>query len=235
MVRIGICDDEGMFCDQLAEKVSGIMEDLSETCEICSFNRPGDLLNATTSFDILLLDIQMPEMSGMELARILREQGNGCAIIFITVLRDYVFDAFEWEAAGYLCKPVDDEKLRGALKRAVSRVNRAAAQRLAVQTKNGWKSIPIHTIYFCEVINRKIYLHTTDGVVDYYGKLEELEKRLDAGFYRCHRSYLVNLDRLSAYTNGRITLENQEQVPVSRLRQKEFMEVMLHHLKSKKI
>ncbi|MDR1701485.1 MAG: LytTR family transcriptional regulator, partial [Sporomusaceae bacterium] len=81
--------------------------------------------------------------------------------------------------------------------------------------------------------NRKIYLYTQNGAIDYYGKLEELEKQLDYRFVRCHRSYLVNLDHLNEYANGEIKLTNKTCVPVSRLRYQEVLAAMMEYMKKK--
>lgn len=231
MIRIAICDDEQTVCALLQEHVSQYMQQADEPFQIKCFSNALQLLHAPAPFDILLLDIQMPGINGVEFARIFRETHSHTALIFITGLQEYVFDAFEVNAIDYICKPIDVDRLQRALARAVQSVHMSVPKHLLVQTMNTCRSVAIDTIYYCEVINRKIYLHTQNGVVDYYGKLAELATQLDSRFVQCHRSYLVNLDYLAQYESGRVTLKNGETLPVSRLRHHEFMSAIMQYMK----
>ena len=88
-------------------------------------------------------------------------------------------------------------------------------------------------IVFCEIINRKIYLNLTSSeVIDYYERIEHLETKLDNHFFRCHRSYLINLKHLKGYKNGIASMDNGKEIPVSRLRSKEFSSVVLQYMKN---
>lgn len=175
----------------------------------------------------------MPEQDGITLAKTIRKFVSRGVIIFTTALKEYVFDAFEVEAFDYICKPIDESRLQRALDRAFKKLREKENRSLFIQTINWCKSVKLDDIYFCEVINRKIYLHTKNGVVEYYCKLEDIEKQLDYRFVRCHRSYIVNLDYLQEFTNVQITLENGDHVPTSRLRRQEFMDAMMAYMKSK--
>lgn len=233
MMKIAICDDEKAACELLMQKVSSYMEEWKEPCEIKCFLSAAELLQTPCSFDLFFLDIQMPKQDGIALAKMIRENENKSIIIFITALAEYVYAAFEVEAFDYICKPIDNIRLKKTLDRAIKKLKENRNKCLFVQTMNWCKSVRLDDIYYCEVINRKIYLHTKKGVVEYYCKLEDIEKRLDYRFIRCHRSYLVNLDYLLEYTNGQITLDNGEHVPVSRLRHQDFMEAMMLYMKKK--
>lgn len=235
MIKIAICDDEKVACELLLQKVLSYMDEWKEPCEIECFFSAAGLLQTPCFFDLFFLDIQMPEQDGIALAKKIRENENRGTIIFITALAEYVYDAFEVEAFDYICKPIDDMRLQKTLDRAIKKLRESEKNCLFVQTMNWCKSVKLDEIYYCEVMNRKIYLHTKTGVVEYYCKLKDIEKQLDYRFVRCHRSYLVNLDFLLEYTNGHITLENGEHIPVSRLRHRDFMEVMMLYMKRKGI
>ena len=175
----------------------------------------------------------MPEQDGLALAKKIRENESQGIIIFITALAECVYDAFEVETFDYICKPVDEARLQRTLGRAFKKLRETENRSLFIQTMNWCKSIKLDDIYFCEVINRKIYLHTKNEVIEYYCKIEDVEKQLDDRFVRCHRSYLVNLDYLLEYANGQISLENGEHVPISRLRHQDFMDAMMRYMKRK--
>lgn len=230
MLHVAICDDEPVMCRLLEKGVSRGMEELREPCQIRCYENAESFLDSQSQTDILLLDIQMPGRNGMELAQKIRRMGNPCALIFITVYKEYVFEAFEVEAVDYLCKPVEQDRLAGALSRAVKRVRGIEEKSLFIRTAGGCRTVKLSGIYYCEVINRKIYLHTRDGVIDFYSRMADVEKELDGRFVKCHRSYRVNLDYLKEYSGGMITLENGDRVPVSKPRQPEFMKALLQYM-----
>lgn len=233
MMKIAICDDEKIACEDLRYKILAHVEERKERCEIECFFSATELLQTSCSYDIFFLDIQMPEQDGLALAKNIRENESRGLIIFITALAEYIYDAFEVEAFDYICKPIEDIRLQKALDRAFKKLRENENRSLFIQTMNWCKSVKLDDIYFCEVINRKIYLHTKNGVIEYYCKLEEIEKQLDYRFVQCHRSYLVNLDYLLEYTNNQITLENGEVVPISRLRHQDFMDALMLYMKRK--
>ena len=235
MIKIAICDDEEIACEELKVKILAYAGKKKEHFEIECFFSAAKLLRTSCAYDIFFLDIQMPEQNGLELAKQLRKNGGRGVIIFITALAEYVYDSFEVEAFDYICKPIEEIRLLKALDRAFKKLDENENRSLFIQTMNWCKSVKLDDIYYCEVINRKIYLHTKNGVIEYYCRIEDIEKQLDYRFVRCHRSYLVNLDYLLEYTNGQITLENGEHVPTSRLRHQDFMDAMMSYMKRKGI
>lgn len=231
MLNIVICDDEAVFCDLLQEKVTQILTAMQEPFTLQTYTKTADLQQANQRFDIIFLDIQMPVQNGLEFAKALRLQGNESAIVFISAFAEYVFDVFSLHAEDFLCKPIDDGKLYAVLDRMIAKKKAEDKKCLFIQTNQWCKSIKLQSICYCEVINRILYVHTTKEVFQYYGKIADLGKQLDARFYQCHRSYFVNLDFVVTYTNGEIVLEDGTHIPVSRLRQKAFMGYMLLHMK----
>ena len=155
-------------------------------------------------------------------------------MIFITFLKEYVLYAFEVEALDYIYKPIEQKRLENALKRAIKHYQKEN-KGILIQNKNCYQTIKLEEIYYCEVMNRKLYLHLQHDVIEYYGKLQEIQKQLDKRFLKCHRSYIVNMDYIKKYESPIITMQNGEKVPVSRLQQKEFIEKMLYYIKGREI
>lgn len=185
-------------------------------------------------FDVFFLDIRMEQPDGMETARRLRERGDQSLLVFVTVLKDCVFDAFEVEAYDYLLKPLDVSHFKRTMDRALRRLARRTARSVMVRRGTGCEVVMLADIMYCEVLDRKIYIHKQDGtVIDYYGRLEELERRVDGRFFKSHRSYLVNLDYVRGCRARQVMLPGEEVVPVSRLRERELTQALLRYMMGK--
>lgn len=231
MITIAVCDDEPDMLSEITGYIIRYMEQASLAYQIKTFTDGQPLLEEPGWFDLYFLDIQMKHSNGMDIAKKLWKQGKRGKYIFITVLSDYVYDAFTVSAADYFIKPIDAARFQQTMDRVLNSLLAAKDKRLIIQKEAWFRTIPYRDIYFCEAINRKIFVHTTQGIIDYYYRLEKLEKQLAGDFFRCHRSYLVNLNHVDGYGNGMAELANGETVPVSRLRQQDFLQAVLHHMK----
>lgn len=240
MLSIAVCEDEQYMIDDLSEKVKFCLENRHISYEFCSFINGELLLESHKKFDLIFLDIQMEGTCGMDVAKILRGRQYDGLIIFTTALKDMVFKSFEVEAFDFLVKPLETGAFSRTLDRAIERINinkeksKSNDQNLIVHKNNEKIIIPYQDIIYCEAINRKVYVHTKMKVIDYYNKLEELEKTLGKEFYRCHRSYLINLKYVRGSRNGTAQMDNEDKVPISRLREQEFAQVILEYMKGKR-
>jgi DNA-binding LytR/AlgR family response regulator len=198
------------------------------------FSSGEELLSGGGQIDICFLDIQMKGMDGMETARRLRADKFQGFLIFITVLKEMVFSSFEVQAYDYLLKPVEEKQFEKTMERLYASMRSAGEDSMLIQKGYEGRIVQKDEIIFCEIIDRKIYLNLTSGeVLDYYEQIENLETKLGSHFFRCHRSYLINLRHLKGYKNGVAYMDNGREVPVSRLRSKEFSGVILQYMKNR--
>ncbi len=233
MIRIAICDDETHMADHIKTMAFNFFRKKNREISLRIFLSGEELLNYDGQIDILFLDIQMKGMDGMETARRLRAEKFQGFLIFITVLKEMVFRSFEVQAYDYLVKPVEEKQLEKTMERLLVSMRSAGEESLFVQRGHEGRIIQKGEIVFCEIIDRKIYLNLDSGeVLDYYERIENLETKLDDRFFRCHRSYLINLKHLKGYKNGTAYMDNGREVPVSRLRSKEFSSVILQYMKN---
>ena len=233
MIRIAICDDEKHMSNHIRAMTSDFFRKKNREISIRTFSSGEDLLSYDGQIDILFLDIQMKGMDGIETARKLRADKFRGFLIFITVLKEMVFLSFEVQAYDYLVKPVDEKQFGKTMERLYTSMQNIGEDSLLVQKGYEGRIIREDEIVFCEVIDRKIYLNLASGeVVDYYERIENLETKLGSHFFRCHRSYLINLKYLKGYKNGTAYMDNGKEVPVSRLRRKEFSGVVLQYMKN---
>lgn len=233
MIHIAVCDDEMHMSNHIRALISDFFRRKNVEMEILQFSCGEELLKYDRPIDILFLDIQMRDMDGMETARKLRERKFRGFLIFITVLKEMVFQSFEVQAYDYLVKPIEEKHFDKTMERLLVSMQNASEENLLIQKGYESRMISLEEIVFCEIIDRKIYLHLTSSeVVDYYERLENLETKLGGRFFRCHRSYLINLKYLKSYKNGTAYLEGGKEIPVSRLRGKEFSSVILQYMKN---
>lgn len=235
MIKFAICDDEPAMARELASYLARYLEEHEVTaCSVSSFSSGRALLEAADGFDVIFLDIQMEEPDGMETARLLRGQGNHSLLVFVTVLMELVFDAFQVEAYDYLTKPLDAARFARTMDRVLQTLEQRTAASIVIQQGSGCEVVPLSDVVYCEVLGRKVYLHKKDGTVTgYYDRLEQLERRVDGRFFRCHRSYLVNLDHVRGCQAGQVLLSQGERIPVSRLRERDLTGALLLHMKKR--
>ena len=232
MLNIAICDDEPSMVSELETRTKRFF---AET-DIAKFYDGSSLLQSCTAgdYDIIFLDIRMNAPDGMETARRLRDQGFDGCLIFVTVLEDHVFEAFEVAAYDYLVKPVDDKKFIRTMTRLQKRLTSSC---LVIQKDSENRLLQLNKIVYCEVLNRKIYIHATDGeTIDYYDTIENLERKLEqsgSSFFRCHRSFLINLEHLKGFGKDIARMRGGANIPVSRLRRKELEAEIVKYLKDR--
>ena len=232
MIHIAICDDEPCMSDALRQMVSAFFCGKNIDTMITQYTSGEQLLHSQKKIDILFLDIQMGGLSGMETAKKLRRRKFKGFLIFITVLREMVFDAFEVQAFDYLVKPIDETRFEHMMGRLLSSLQDAGGAGLLIQKGYESSIIPVEDIVFCEIIDRKVYVHLVSSeIIDFYDRIDHLETKLDDSFFRCHRSFLIHLKYLKSYKNGTAYMENGKEIPVSRLRSKEFSSVILRYMK----
>ncbi len=237
-MRIGICDDEKEIQELIEEKVRKHCPEE----EIVIFSSGEELLAAEPTPDLVFLDIRMDGKNGIETAAGLRRKKKKLLIIFITALEEYVFSAFDVGAFHYLVKPFSDEKFYEVLDRAREEYqesvkpcrNRTADKEdryMIVKAKGIQTKVVLDTIIYGEVFNRKIVLHTTEGKLEYYGKMAELENRLGEDFFRIHRGYLVHFKYVKKYDAANVFLENGGQLIMSKRQFPKFVKGYLRYNK----
>jgi len=235
LLLLAVCDDMPVECAEIAKQIDDILRHMNNDVVIHKFFNGQELLNSKESFDIIFLDIKMPEVSGMDLAKSLREQGKESIIIFITSAKEYVFEAYEVEAFQYLVKPVQTGKLKSVLEKAVKKLQGKTNQDfLMISSDRQTRKILLSDILYIESVGRIAKIHCTKGVMEIYGQIGVLENKLsDKYFFRCHKCYLVNLDYVGTFDKTDITLESGEKIMLAKRRYNDFKKAVLSYTKMK--
>lgn len=230
-MNIAICDDEKTIREQINELIE------NEEPGICAeFYATGDeLLAGRKQFDIVFLDIQMNGLNGIETARALRERNEDTILIFITGLKEYVFEAFDVAAFHYLLKPIEESKFKDVFHRATRELQKRKSRRQEpLLIKAGKRNIALEkeSILYIESRAKKVEIHTAKETIEAYASMNELKLQLGSSFYRCHRSYLINLACIAEYNSESITLNNGECVYLAKERYGEFVKIYMRYLRN---
>lgn len=221
-MNIAICEDETHFAAHLQDIVQQYLEQKARKAAILLYSSGEELSCSGIIPDIILMDIQLSGKNGMDTMKRLREAGCNSQVIFITAYPEYVFQAFDVDAIQYLEKPIDQSKLFSALDKAWNRAVSDDEKTMILTKRASVSKVRIKDITYCEVFNHQTIIHTLSDRYSYSGTLDSLEPELDKRFFRCHRSYLVNLDYVVDKEPGIALLVGGSKVFISRRKQQEF-------------
>lgn len=215
-VRICICDDsseERAFINALVREWS---RQSGTDVSVCEFPTAEAFLFEYEDLvpDLVLLDIEMPGMNGVELAKRLRKGNKLIQIVFITGYSEYIAEGYEVAALHYLLKPVSPEKLFSTLDRALEK-QETDGRKIVFETSAETVQLLFYEIRYIEVMKNYITVYA-EGSYTVKRTLKEIERELDERFLRVGRSYIVNLHYVSRVTRSEIFLRGGESVPLPR-------------------
>lgn len=234
MIKISICEDEKEQQELLKTYIDQIFDGLSIKYKLEVFNSGEELLESyTKDTNILLLDIQMGKINGMETARKIRQLDGKVEIIFITSLIEYALDGYEVRAYRYLIKPVKYENLKENIINCIKEVD-IKNKYIMIKEQGNQIKLDINEITYIEVQRGTITIHTLNEVYKINETMSNIENEIACSrFFRCHKSFLVNLEHVKSIKQYVVILENSEEVPVSRYRFKDTKDKLFDLIEEK--
>jgi len=227
MLKIAICDD---FPDFLSQTKTDIIKWQNKPLGlITECFADGDALIAahnSSPFDIILLDVVMPLMSGIETAREIRERDKRVRIVFLTSSPEFAVESYTVKANNYLLKPIAPETLYRCLDELAAELQQASRS-ITVRSANAVHRVELGSIEYIEAQNKHIIFALTGGkTVEGTDPLYTYESKLllSDGFFKCHRSYIVNIHQIDSFTQKEVKTRSGWRIPISRGCQKEFEE-----------
>lgn len=221
MIETALCDDSAEDIEALASLAEQFAAEHSEfPIRLSVFTSALELFNTIEnggSFDLYILDVMMPGMSGIQLAEKLRSRGDHAEIVFLTVSRDHAVDAFSVYAGGYLLKPVTKERFDEAVLHTLQKLVREKNEVLTVKTKDGLRRIQLHKIVMIESFNHTREITITDGSsLETPSTLSELFEQLRGyeNFYMPHRAYIANLDNSVGIVRYDLLMLGNRRIPI---------------------
>lgn len=216
--KIAVCDDRQEDIDYISKLVKGWAAQTGHMIKLNTFMSAEAFLfhyDEEHDYDMLLLDIEMGQMNGVELAKKVRKGNREVQIIFITGYNDYIADGYDVEALHYILKPVHADKLNAVLDRACEKLKKNEAA-LIFDLVDGMVRIPLYEIKYIEVRANYVTIHATEEV-SVKTTLSSVAEKLDDGFFKIGRSYIVNMKCIRKITKTEVFLEGVDMtLPISR-------------------
>ena len=217
-IRIAVIDDRAADREYITALVSRWAKDREVAVTAVPFPSAEAFLFAYSEdkdFDILLLDIEMGAINGVELAKTVRADNDAVQMVFITGFPDFIAEGYEVSALHYLMKPVDRDKLFSVLDRAAANLVKSE-RRLRVTFERRTDYVPLPKILYIEAQKQYVRIVTEGDEYRMKASLAETAAQLDEFFFPCQRSFAVNLRHVARILPDRVVLKNGAEVPISR-------------------
>ncbi len=232
-MNIAICDDNENDAFYAIDIIRETTKELHIPADVDYYSTASEvefkLLKKKEPLDILILDIDMPEITGLQLASKLRSKGVDIIIIFLSAHEDFVFRAIEFQPFRYIRKIRLEKEMPIAIRSAIRVINANKDEQVILNTDNGEKKVMLSEIMYYEIDKRKIIVHLKNGVILTLNKtIAEMQKHINSEkFIMIHRGCVVNVDHVDNINDFTITLDNKEVLIVSRTRYKDVKQKIL--------
>ncbi len=233
-MKIGICDDERCFIEGVRHLVEEWAEKHNIFVSIYEFENGDDLLveHQKNCMDLIILDVIMPLLNGIDTAKELRVYDQKVPVIFLTSSREYAVDSYDVHAFYYLMKPVKKEMFFKVMDDFLSAFE-AKKETFFAKIPGGSCNITLDETVCLEAQNKQVIVYLANGT---QLKIKELFSdcaevfTLEKGFFKCHRSYIVNMKYIEQFTKAELIMKNGAKIPVSRNNYGAFKEVYFEYM-----
>ena len=225
-IKVAIVEDEINSLNDLKKLILGYKDKYSFEYEIYSYFNGLDFLNDYKGqFDVIFLDIEMPKINGMEVAKKIRSLNDSTLIIFETNIIQYAIDGYEVQAFDFLVKPIKEPRFRLTFSRISNELNhKYNEETITINTKSEILNILIDDLLYIEVMNHNLFVHTIKETIKIRGQLNAFETKLkNNSFSRCNNPYLVNLKHVKSIKGEYCILDNDEELKISQTKRNSFL------------
>ena len=232
---IAVCENDAADSAAICEILNRYMEQNGYAGEVRTFESGEDLLSAFSlgAFDVIFLDIYMGGISGIETAKRIRRIDPTCALIFITSSPDHALEGFSVRASAYAVKPIREKDLQTALFQC-REIFLRNARYMEIRADRVDMRLPLIKIVYIEMFDKSALFHTTNGVYKTRMTMDEIERYLGGKpFYRCHQSYIVNMNHIEQVEGQDILMKDGSSIPVRQRGREEIRTDIAHFLSNR--
>lgn len=219
-MKIAICDDDKQLTDDMVH----IMQNINSSIDIQVFHQPHQLLAQELCYDVLFLDIDMPDMNGIEVGNHIRKQHKTLPIVYLTNMPNYRSMAFGVHAFDYIEKPITIEKVQHILDDLKAyKTESIVVPSVSFHSKEGILQLGVNEILYFEFQNRHVYLHTAVQTYTLLTNLYKIRDRMqNYAFATPHKSFCINLEHVRQVKGYDIFMSDQTIIPLSQKKSSEF-------------
>lgn len=223
MLRVAVVEDNAAERKRIQDNLLA----LPEKMEIDTFvSGMAFAIGEMKNYDIVLMDIDMPGMNGIETAKRLRAVNKSAVLVFVTNMVQFAIAGYEVEALDFIVKPINPYSFALKMKRAICRTAKRSEDELTVRTDNVLHRVPILSIRYVEVSGHYITYHTSSGVYQEYATMKDVKERLSQHpFAQCSQSYLVNMKYITSVSREKVVVEDTP-IFISRRMRAEFLDAV---------
>ncbi|MBO7365014.1 MAG: response regulator transcription factor [Lachnospiraceae bacterium] len=224
MYKIAIVDDEYESLERLRNCLERYGQEKNLSFSAVCFRSGVDFIESyKNDYDMVFMDIDMPQMNGFDTAEELRKKDSTVVLVFVTFLMKYALRGYKLDALDYLIKPLNYNAFMITMDRAVQRCSRQVKAEVTLPASEGSIRIELNCLNYVEISNHDITYHTSRGEYSAYGTMRTVEKLLpEKQFCKCNRSILVNLRNVTRI-QGNDVYVGTERLEISRSRKQEFL------------
>ncbi|HIT90249.1 MAG TPA: response regulator transcription factor [Candidatus Merdenecus merdavium] len=224
MYRVAVVEDDPVYANQIEELIKRYEEEHHDKFDITVFPDGSELVKDYQSqFDLILMDIEMPKLNGMDSAEIIRKMDSDVVIIFITNMAQYAIQGYSVGALDFIMKPLNYISFEPRFMRALSRVKKRESGQILLAMQDMVVKLDTRQIYYVEVQNRMLHYHTEEGEFVLRGTIKDAQKELEPYyFFKCNYWYLVNLAHVSQVKKNMVIVAGHE-LEISRRNKTAFL------------
>lgn len=232
MVRIALIEDEKQEMEKVNNYLAQYFDTRAEEYNLVWFDEPTRFLEGYTalSYDLILMDIRMPGINGLQAAHALRKMDKEVPLIFVTNIAQLAIRGYEVNAADFMVKPLTYHDFALKLSRVMKKINSVPGTKITVMNKDKVKLLPIKEIIYIDVIEHQLTYHTVDGNFSLRGTLRKAEEDLARyHFCRCNNYCLINLKYVLSVNGWTVTVSGpngKEEIQISHPRKREFVNTL---------
>jgi DNA-binding LytR/AlgR family response regulator len=230
MKRFVVCDDDIAFVEQLASMLHACYS----ACTVEHMYGPealeASLREDSSGADVLLVDIELRGKSSIDLIKKYLKPSSPLQIIYVTGYMHYCTAVYDTKHCSFLVKPITLETLRHAVELALAALERDRETGVSVKTNGGVRIVYIPSLLYAESHGRCLSLVSDEERVEIYEKMDDFRDGLDRRFVSCHKSYLVNMDRVRQFCGNVFIMDNGQTIPISQTRRKEVREIFARYM-----
>ncbi|MCC8181960.1 MAG: LytTR family DNA-binding domain-containing protein [Clostridiales bacterium] len=231
MIRIAVVDNAEMAAQQIAGFLNRYQEEHGLLFQVSLFRDGAELLDGfQPTYDLIFLDVEMPNKDGMTTAREIRKVDTDVTLVFVTRMAQYAVSGYEVQAMDFLVKPVSYAVFELRMDQLIPRLRQKEERYILISGRDGMRKLPVSRLVYVEVIKHRLLYHTEDGIYETSDTMKRAEELL-AGcpFARCDNCYLVNL-RYVTWVEQKELLAGNDMLKISRPRRKAFLQALTDYI-----